>query len=125
MKTSLEFADDAATQRISRPLHGIVKRLVCWSKDKMRRCSHEGCWAKGRECYLPDNPGPEPSEWVCGEHSHAAGYCWGCGQFQAGIESFDFSKSGLCGYCDHQWKTEAGEYDSDEDEPDYYPYPDA
>lgn len=103
----------------------IVKRLVCWIKDRTRRCSHEGCWEKGRDCYLPENTTGVPDEWVCGEHAHAAGYCWCCGTFHAGISSFDFSKSGLCENCDDQLKSDTGECDQEEDGCDYYPYPDA
>jgi len=103
----------------------VVKRLVGWIKDKTRRCSHEGCWAKGRDCYLPENTTGVPDEWVCGEHAHAAGYCPSCGFFWAGIESFDFGKSGLCENCEDEWKTETGEYDEEWEGPYYDPYQDA
>ncbi len=38
------------------------------------------------------------SEYVCSTHHHATGYCYGCGQFFGGIESFEFG-NGLCDDC--------------------------
>lgn len=92
-------------------LHPVVMRLVRWLKHKLRRCAEEGCWSKGLDCYLPDGKAGVPDEYVCGEHAHKAGCCRSCGNFHAGIESFDFGRSGLCESCEDQWKCDMGEYD--------------
>ncbi len=60
------------------------------------RCMEEGCGNIGFECYLPDD-GDEASYAYCAEHAFDNGFCKRCGQFWAGIESFDFGK----GYCDN------------------------
>lgn len=61
-----------------------------------------------------------PDDWYCHKHAHSAGYCWSCGQFWGGIESFEFRANGLCDHCDDMFKTDMGEYDEDEEywEPD-------
>lgn len=58
-------------------------------------------------------------EYYCFTHAKEAGYCWGCGQFWAGNESFDFGFSGLCENCCEE------EYEDDEDSEGYFadPYP--
>lgn len=55
----------------------------------------------------------------CAEHCQKNGYCYSCGEFWAGSESFDFSRSGLCSNCRSEY-----EEDYDEDEDDDYPYGD-
>lgn len=105
-----------AKSRAAVVLDRFVMRFVSWLKHKLHRCSEEGCWAKGLGCYLPDNQDDIPDEWVCSEHAHKAGFCWSCRQFHAGIESFDFGRSGLCYECDHQFRADMGEFD----EPDEY-----
>lgn len=97
-------------------LHAVVMRLVRWLKHKLHRCAEDGCWHKGMDCYLPDGKPGVADEYVCWEHAHKAGYCRSCGCFNAGIESFDFGRSGLCESCEDQWKCDTGEYD----EPDEY-----
>lgn len=104
-------------------LHQMVRRIESRLKHKLHRCAEDGCWAKGRDCYLPDNEDRKPDEWLCGEHSHGAGYCRSCGQFNGGIESFDFRRNGLCDNCDYQIRADMGEFDEpDEDCFDYDPY---
>lgn len=90
-------------------LHPLVRRFMSWLKHKTHRCAKDGCWSKGSACYLPEDD--EPSEWVCAEHAHDAGYCYLCGQFWGGVESFDFRRNGLCDNCDDQVKCDMGEYD--------------
>jgi hypothetical protein len=41
-----------------------------------------------------------PPSYYCGGHAREEGFCVGCGQFCAGIESFDSSRSGLCEQCE-------------------------
>jgi hypothetical protein len=49
-----------------------------------------------------------PPEWYCPEHAKQNGYCWGCGQFWSGCETFDFDPGILCPNC-----RENPEYDVD------------
>lgn len=98
----------------------LVMRFVSWLKHTFHRCSHDGCWRKGRDCYLPDNEDGKPDDWACYDHAHTLGYCWSCGQFHGGIESFDFRRSGLCDNCDDQMRSDMGEFD--ESDECYDPY---
>lgn len=55
------------------------------------------------KCEIPDSYDFENSEseyeYLLPEAAHAAGYCIGCGNFWAGLTSFDFSK--IQGYCEN------------------------
>jgi hypothetical protein len=104
------------------------------------QCEHPGCKAEGIPCFLPDYGREEdpfgdavvtPDYYYCAEHAKVEGFCWGCGGFFGGLESFDFGYAyghikGLCENCDHQVKTDCGEYDDEDwDDPDDYDdYPD-
>jgi hypothetical protein len=81
-------------------------------------CEEEGCDQIGMPCFLPGED--EPEEFFCPEHTHKHGYCWGCGNFWSGVESFDFNLWGneLCDNCkDNPDLT--GDWHEDEDEEDY------
>lgn len=91
-------------------------------------CEHEDCESLDT---MPVFMGPddEPDGYYCGEHVAEAGFCRGCGQFCAGIESFDFGP--FPGYCDncadelrHEEALEAGEYDDDLDDESEWPFDD-
>lgn len=90
-------------------------KLLRLLKHLFNRCAEDGCWTKGDPCYL-DPCSDTPYEWVCCQHAHEAGYCYMCGCFWAGAESFDFNPSGLCPNC----QSEADENDYDREEDDYY-----
>lgn len=63
-------------------------------------CTHPGCTYAAIPCYLPGNlPPDDPDDFLCADHCTEAGYCWGCGHFCAGLESFDFNVRGLCSEC--------------------------
>lgn len=81
-------------------------------------CDEPGCETGDPviACWLPDDT-DEPSDHLCLKHASEHGYCWGCGQFWAGIESFDFNPRELCDNCD----VEFSEPDYDEDDV-YYPW---
>lgn len=80
-------------------------------------CDHEGCQALGIPCYY-DWTNEVPDGWYCHEHAHDAGFCPGCGLFNAGFESFDFSKTGYCESCQEEIESE---FDDDlDDEVDDY-----
>lgn len=78
-------------------------------------CETEGCQEEGNPCWLPGNyDADHPDFWHCGKHMHQEGFCWGCGTFWGGVESFDFgagARTGLCENC-----LSSGEFDEDEDE---------
>ncbi len=84
-------------------------------------CDVKGCKDAGRPCWLPlDNPTeePPPDKWLCGKHAHREGFCWGCGLFWGGVESFDFgsgARTGLCENC-----LGSGEYEDEDDDGDEY-----
>jgi hypothetical protein len=69
-----------------------------------------------------DFENPEDDEILCGEHAAKAGYCCCCGQFCAGMTSFDFHHPGYCDNCYDQIKADCGEDDQDDDE-DYWQAP--
>lgn len=61
---------------------------------------------------------PEPDYWYCPKHAHENGFCVSCGQFWAGVESFDFNNpAGLCDNCRDQWEADTGVFEF-EDHPD-------
>lgn len=70
------------------------------------QCQAEGCNKPGKMFEVPDeywhedeSDYPVDFERFCEKHAFEAGYCWICGQFWGGVESFDFGKSGLCENC--------------------------
>lgn len=80
-------------------------------EDNPLPCEHEGCTAEGRPCYytwLND----APDGWYCAEHCDPHGFCWSCGLFSAGFESFDFNPSHLCASCQEAYDSE---YNDDDD----------
>lgn len=60
-------------------------------------CQHEGCTRLGEDLDIDDNG---PHFFYCLEHMRDAGWCPGCYRFSAGIESFEFSRSGYCDECE-------------------------
>lgn len=86
-------------------------------KRRKRQCQHEGCKNEGVQCQLPDyRDGSIQIEFFCGEHAHLNGYCRCCGQFWAGVDAFDFNKSGLCPHCQDEVDEDFYEPEAD---PDY------
>lgn len=51
-----------------------------------------------------ESDGGDAENWYCPEHARKLGYCWGCGQFWAGIEEFDFNPCGLCPNCKDEFE---------------------
>ena len=70
-------------------------------------CAHRGCKRIGSACWLPDDD-DRPGEYLCWKHIDGSGYCVGCGQFWAGVESFDLSRSQLCDNCEFQHDDDYG-----------------
>ena len=81
--------------------------------EEVKICQHEGCTNPGQPCELPWVIGPpdkEPEyEYFCSMHAQEHGYCWMCGYFWRGAESFEFSKSGLCENCKSELDAEFDE----------------
>jgi len=95
-------------------------------KTNKGQCWHKGCTETHVvPCYLPSYQGPvdynHADTWLCPQHCQEEGFCWGCGQFWAGIESFDFSSSGLCENCKDESDADMGCCDEC-DEDDGYPF---
>lgn len=89
--------------------------------EKMNHpCEHEGCTEANATlpCYYPDYEGPydydHASLWLCAAHAQEEGFCWGCGQFWAGIESFDFDPAGLCDNCRDEHDSDEERFDDDD-----------
>lgn len=79
-------------------------------------CEFDGCTSLETDRY--EYPVPEdgvyPSEWLCAEHAVEQGFCYGCGGFFAGTESYDFSPvKGLCYDCRSELDEPEGEGDAD------------
>lgn len=75
-------------------------------------CDHAGCKETENlvETVYPDG---EVEGIYCSEHVPDC-FCWGCGSFCAGMESFDFAESlggikGLCEGCCEQVRADCGE----------------
>ena len=89
----------------------------------MTTCNHEGCDSTDvTACFLPDNETDTPDEHYCATHAHEHGWCWGCGQFWGGVESFDFGSyygnvAGLCDNCSDAVKDDFDDFDDDDYEP--------
>lgn len=67
----------------------------------------EKCDAEATPCRHRDDEGKEAVEYLCHKHATEAGYCWGCGEFWAGTEDFDFNNpSGLCMNCKDELEQE-------------------
>jgi hypothetical protein len=81
-------------------------------------CEHENCHSLDTQMYTYlslDENGKDVSECLCIEHAIEAGFCYLCGHFSAGLESYDFSPvNGVCGDCVELLRDEAGEYDDDD-----------
>lgn len=79
-------------------------------------CTVEGCPHPAIPCWLPDSDYgvDDPDDLLCADHCAEQGYCWGCGRFYAGMESFDFNPRGLCENCADEFAK------PDEDEAAFY-----
>lgn len=106
----------------------VITLFVLWIKYRLHICQEPGCWHRDSvPCYVTDWDEPsdgKPDYYYCTIHAHGEGLCWMCGGFYAGMESFDFSRDGLCDNCQDQWEAETGDRDYDDDdwweEPDPY-----
>jgi hypothetical protein len=82
------------------------------------RCQHEGCAEPGMLCtytFAEDEQGEWQDEFFCPAHAPGHGYCAGCGNFWAGITTFEVS-----GYCEHCLAEIEADRDDGNDTEDYY-----
>ena len=75
-------------------------------------CQSPGCQEEAIECRI--KPGSVVDDHLCPQHASEAGYCACCGDFWAGVNSFDFAKSGLCEHCEAELEAESEEIDDDD-----------
>lgn len=67
-----------------------------------KRCWQSGCQSKGIKCVIQGAllDGEDEKMRYCSNHATENGFCYSCGIYCAGIESFDFgSYPGLCDNC--------------------------
>ncbi len=57
--------------------------------------------------------------YYCSQHATENGYCYGCGEFWAGVETFDFSPSGLCSNCLSAEDDGDFDYESEDEEDEW------
>ena len=82
-------------------LQWLEDRYISFLDSLRPRCWDKGCKNPGEPCTLQGYTDDEEEQiyWYCAEHSQKHGFCWGCGHFWGGTESFDFG-NGLCSNCD-------------------------
>lgn len=119
-----DFAHDRWAWKLTnrkRLIRGIKARgqRGIWTAEIEERylhfCEHDGCdVADAIQCRVYD---PDQDKYLyehfCAEHCQEHGYCYGCGEFWAGCESFDFSSSGLCPNCRADLDDELEAWDCD------------
>lgn len=80
-------------------------------KQRKHKCRFEGCKELHTDWYEYK---PENGVWSCAEHAEYFGFCFMCGNFWAGVESFDFSRvKGVCENCISEFDDD---FEDDQDE---------
>lgn len=88
--------------------------------DPQRICDHCGKLDSVAFC-IDDSIGAGQGEHLCFDCAGADGFCFGCGNLCAGMESFDFSPiPGYCSNCVDQIKSTVVEDDDDDCYDDYH-----
>jgi hypothetical protein len=84
------------------------------------RCQHSGCKSEGMECVISWEG---ETFYYCPDHAGQNGFCYLCGDFWGGIESFEFIHPDICDNCWDQIRDDDSEYYRDDDDPyDDYGY---
>jgi len=78
-------------------------------------CEEKGCNEPAQKFSIEEGT----EEYLCFKHATESGFCWGCGSFCGGMESFDFAEAhgnvrGYCEHCSDEIKMDCGEYDDEE-----------
>lgn len=94
--------------------------------DDSQTCEEVGCDTAGTSCFYPDNETSEPNHWYCAAHAFKHGFCWGCGLFWGGCESFDFAPlhEGLEGLCENCRFAARDEFEREGEEYEDFEYAD-
>ena len=94
------------------PLGAKIEWLFCSFLEYLcPKCEEKDCNNRGEPCRLYDDEHDKDLIfWYCSEHAQRNGFCFGCGEFCGGSESFDFGP-GWCSNC-------ASEFEDDENEPE-------
>jgi hypothetical protein len=91
-----------------------------------RICQNEGCFSAGLECRVG---GLEHGKmqyayfYYCPQHAAEEGFCGCCGEFWAGIDSFDLIHPGLCDHCYEQLaadRVQCGQECQFDEQPEFY-----
>jgi len=107
----------------------FIDNFMMWIKYHLHICMEDGCWIRHTTaCFMPDYDNPhddgKPDYYYCSKHASRF-FCRICGQFWAGIESFNFMHSGLCDNCYDQIEHDfRDEYDDDYDPMSDFQYED-
>ncbi len=92
--------------------------------DNSQPCEEPSCDAVGTSCFYPDNETGEPNHWYCSNHAFKHGFCWGCGLFWGGCESFDFARhrGGIQGLCENCSDAARADFESglEDNEEEFY-----
>jgi hypothetical protein len=92
----------------------------------MSVCAHPGCLNLNESLtacyYLPDGR-PEAQLYAgsyCYQHAREHGFCFGCGEFWGGVESFEFAELNgnfdtYCDNCSEESRSELSLLDEDND----------
>lgn len=84
------------------------------------RCQHPGCKAPGMECTISWDG---ETFYYCPDHAGQYGFCYLCGDFWGGIESFEFIHPDICDNCWDQIREDDYEYYRDDyDDYGYYDF---
>lgn len=79
----------------------------------LSRCEHPGCKNPGMECRSPEWDAEQIlPEFYCPGHAVEHGFCFVCGEYNAGLDGFDILH---IGYCDHCWDEVINDQFDDED----------
>jgi hypothetical protein len=85
-----------------------------------KRCWQPGCENKGIKCVIIGWNEEDEKSRYCHEHAAVNGFCYSCGIFCAGIESFDFGRyRGLCDNCADEYEVEYGMWEVDPYQAEY------
>ena len=82
------------------------------------RCKKENCFNSARQFTYPNLTGDPTTEvpivFLCIDHAKEFGFCYGCGGFYGGVESFDFGQFNLCQDCYDEIAT--NDFDEEDDD---------
>lgn len=95
------------------PFRWVEQLQIKVLESLIPRCQGELCIEKGDPCPLRGygEDDEEAVYWYCSRHAKEHGFCFVCGEFWGGTESFDFGP-GYCSNCASEFEEE--EYEGPE-----------